>query len=119
MNIKNKLFSLMQLFRNPGGSYVREQYLHKALKVDSFRIKQEENHREILRQARWTFNIVFLQMLASSIVNIVGIYLLLSGQSPEGIVTSVVGVASYIAPTCCLRQVEKANNRLLQASLNK
>ena len=116
MSSKNKLLSLVKHFRNLGDLSVHEQHLHDTLKVDGLHIKQEENHREILRQARWMFNIVCLQMLASSIVNIVGIYLLLSGQAPKGIVTSVVGLASYIAPTCCLRQVEKANNRLLQAS---
>jgi hypothetical protein len=80
--------------------------------INNLPSSQDNIRKELLRQARWSFNFAILMMAASSVISIAGIILLLSGKVREGTVTAAGGLASYIVPANCLRLAEKANDRL-------
>jgi hypothetical protein len=84
----------------------------KTLDTNNLHPSHSNILKELLRQARWSFNFAILMMTASSIISIAGIILLLSGNVKEGTVTAAGGLASYIVPANCLRLAEKANDRL-------
>jgi hypothetical protein len=65
--------------------------------------------QERLRQAHLSFNLAFIATAISACVSLVGAGLLLSGQVPEGTVTTAGGLASSV---CCVRLAKDTNDRL-------
>ncbi|MEB3337762.1 MAG: hypothetical protein VKJ46_09885, partial [Leptolyngbyaceae bacterium] len=53
-----------------------------------------EAKREILRQARWGFNLYLVSVAAFVVIAVVGATLLLRGKTTEGSVTTAAGLLS-------------------------
>lgn len=84
----------------------------RAISIEDLKDNERKIRQELLRQARWSFNLAIFSMFISSVISIAGICLLLSGKGKEGALTAIGGLASYIVPANCLSLTEKANNRI-------
>lgn len=68
-----------------------------------------EAQREMLRQARWSFNLYFVAIAASTLIGVVGGGLLLSGKTTEGVVTTAAGLG---AGTYCSQLSKDSQEKL-------
>ncbi|MBD2066192.1 hypothetical protein H6F93_01385 [Leptolyngbya sp. FACHB-671] len=71
--------------------------------------------REILRQSRWSFNLYFVTIAASTAIGAVGGGLLLSGLVTEGVLTTATGVVS----SACCTQISKDSQEKLEKLLER
>ena len=75
-------------------------------------IMEQSIIEERLRQAKISFNVAIAVISISTIVNILGVSLLLSGKVSTGVATTTGGLASNIISIQLIKLTRNANNRL-------
>ncbi|QLE46655.1 hypothetical protein FD723_40920 (plasmid) [Nostoc sp. C052] len=73
--------------------------------------EHQEIIRELSRQARYSFNLALIATALSACISLVGAGLLLSGNVPEGTVTTAGGMAASVR---CIQLAKDANDKARQ-----
>lgn len=76
------------------------------------RVTERDLLRELLRQARLSFNSALAVIIASSLISIIGVGLLLSGRVSEGRAAAAGGLASKAVSWGLLKLAKDSSDRL-------
>lgn len=110
IQLENERVTSDRINAPPTPCYDRESELEQ--------VTEQDLRRELLRQARLSFNSALVLIAASSLISIIGVGLLLSGQTSRGTAATAGGLASKAVSVRLLKLAKDSSDRLDADSQN-